>query len=164
MFVYNQGMIKIMPAFRFIPNYFGSDYVKGKTNLTVTFHLPPGIQPDEPRWEKMASSWPGSAEPQTGFDAEDRITYTWQSDQAKHKPINTNLPLLFLQLMFPPRKSILLLPLLLTRLFLSALVFRSSSWLSLDLVSIRLSGDQKNEKCNIFHRRSPSKVMESNVD
>ena len=82
MYVYNQGNDKNYASIRFIPNYFGSDYVKGKTNLTVTFHLPPGINPEEPRWEKMASSWPGSAEPQTGYDGEGRITYSWQSAQA----------------------------------------------------------------------------------
>ncbi len=82
MYVYNQGNDKNYASVRFIPNYFGSEYVKGNTNLTVNFHLPAGIKPEEPRWEKMASSWPGNAEPATGYDSEGRITYTWQSDKA----------------------------------------------------------------------------------
>lgn len=82
MYTYNQGNDKNYASVRLIPNYFGSEYVKGNTDLTVTFHLPPGIKPEEPRWEKMASNWPGAAEPQTGFDSEGRITYTWQSSNA----------------------------------------------------------------------------------
>ena len=82
MFVYSNDQDKNYASIRLIPNYFGSQYVNGTTNLKVTFHLPPGIQPEEPRWEKMASGWPGNAEPETGFDSEDRITYTWQSTSA----------------------------------------------------------------------------------
>lgn len=82
MYTYSQGNDKNYASVRFIPNYFGSEYVKGSTNLSVTFHLPPGIKPEEPRWEKMASNWPGSTEPQTGYDTEGRITYTWQSNNA----------------------------------------------------------------------------------
>ena len=81
-YVYSNSQDKNYASIRLIPNYFGSQYVKGTTNLKVTFHLPPGIQPAEPRWEKMASGWPGNAEPETGFDAENRITYTWQSSGA----------------------------------------------------------------------------------
>jgi len=33
----------------FAPTYFGSQYVTGNTNVTVVFHLPPGVQPDEPK-------------------------------------------------------------------------------------------------------------------
>ena len=29
----------------FAPTYFGSQYVSGNTDLTVTFHLPPGVKP-----------------------------------------------------------------------------------------------------------------------
>lgn len=61
----------------FGPTWFGSQYVKGTTDLTVTFHLPPGIKPEEPRWHEAPSGFP--AEPQTGFDAKGNITYTWNS-------------------------------------------------------------------------------------
>jgi hypothetical protein len=82
MYVYSNDQDKNYASVRLIPNYFGSQYVNGATNLKVTFHLPAGIQPEEPRWEKMASGWPGNAEPETGFDTENRITYTWQSTGA----------------------------------------------------------------------------------
>jgi len=34
----------------FIPNYFGSEFVFGASDITVVYHLPPGVQPAEPRW------------------------------------------------------------------------------------------------------------------
>jgi hypothetical protein len=65
----------------FAPTYFGSQYVTGDTDMTVTFHLPPGVQPEEPRYHP-AQNWPGAAEPQTGVDDQGRITYTWQASGA----------------------------------------------------------------------------------
>jgi len=64
----------------FIPTYFGSQFVTGSTNLTITCHFPPGVQSSEPRWHNAPSGFP--SEPQTGFDSEGRITYTWQSTNA----------------------------------------------------------------------------------
>jgi hypothetical protein len=54
--------------------------ITGSTDITVTYHLPPGIQPEEPRWHAAPSGFP--SEPQTGFDAQDRITYTWRNPNA----------------------------------------------------------------------------------
>ncbi|MBV6397236.1 MAG: hypothetical protein HFACDABA_02844 [Anaerolineales bacterium] len=59
----------------FAPTYFGSQYVKGATDYSVTFHLPPGVQPEEPRWHAAPSGFP--SEPQTGFDELGSVTYTW---------------------------------------------------------------------------------------
>ena len=59
----------------FSTTWFGSEYVTGKTNTTITFHLPAGVQPDEPRWHTPAKGFP--SEPITGFDADGRITYSW---------------------------------------------------------------------------------------
>jgi hypothetical protein len=64
----------------FIPTYFGSDFVEGATDLTVTFHLPPGVKPDEPKWHSAPSGFPD--QPQTGFDDQGRITYTWNDPEA----------------------------------------------------------------------------------
>jgi hypothetical protein len=64
----------------FAPLYFQSDVVTGNTDITVTYHLPPGVQPEEPKWHSAPSGFP--SEPQTGFDSEDRITYTWQNANA----------------------------------------------------------------------------------
>lgn len=79
MYIYNEGENQNYASVRFIPNYFGSEYVKGTTDLMVTFHLPPGIMPEEPRWEQMGSNWPGNPDPETGIDADDRVYYSWQS-------------------------------------------------------------------------------------
>ncbi len=61
----------------FAPMTFGKDFVHGNTNLTVVYHLPPGVQPEEPRWHQSPSGWP--PEPETGFDDQGRITYTWRN-------------------------------------------------------------------------------------
>lgn len=64
----------------FAPTWFGSQYVSGTTDLTMTFHLPPNMDPEEPRWHEAPEGFP--AEPQTGFDDNGRITYTWYSPAA----------------------------------------------------------------------------------
>jgi len=66
----------------FSPTYFGSQYVHGNTDLTVIFHLPPGVQSSEPKYHLAKGGWPGAAEPVPGFDADGRITYTWKSAEA----------------------------------------------------------------------------------
>jgi hypothetical protein len=65
----------------FIPTYFGSQYVVGSTDFTVEFHLPPGVQPQEPRYHP-AQNWPGSAEPSPSLDSDGRVTYTWSDPNA----------------------------------------------------------------------------------
>ncbi len=64
----------------FAPLYFQSSVITGTTDITVTYHLPPGVQPEEPRWHSAPSGFP--SEPQTGFDADGRITYTWRNVSA----------------------------------------------------------------------------------
>lgn len=64
----------------FAPSYFGSEYVTGTTDITVTFHLPPGIEPDEPRWHDAPSGF--SSSPITSRDTLGQITYTWRNPAA----------------------------------------------------------------------------------
>ena len=64
----------------FSPLYFQSSVITGKTDITVTYHLPPGVQENEPRWHSAPSGFP--SEPQAGFDADNRITYTWRNQNA----------------------------------------------------------------------------------
>lgn len=64
----------------FAPLYYQSSVITGSTDITVTYHLPPGVQPEEPRWHSAPSGFP--SEPQTGFDSEERVTYTWQNANA----------------------------------------------------------------------------------
>jgi len=71
----------------FNPNYFDSQYVYGSTNMTVRFHLPPGVQPAEPRWHSAPSGFP--SEPVTGFDDQGNITYTWQNQNASGSEVYT---------------------------------------------------------------------------
>jgi hypothetical protein len=64
----------------FAPTYFGSQYVVGNTDLSVTFHLPPGVKPNEPRWHSAPDGFP--SQPQTGIDSQSRVTYTWEAISA----------------------------------------------------------------------------------
>ncbi len=41
----------------FEPTYFGSQYVEGTTDITVIFHLPPGVEPEEPRWHSSPTGF-----------------------------------------------------------------------------------------------------------
>ncbi len=65
----------------FSPTWFGTDYVSGNTNMEVNFHLPPGVEPDEPRWHSSPSGgWP--EQPETSLDDQGRVTYTWRNPDA----------------------------------------------------------------------------------
>jgi hypothetical protein len=64
----------------FSPLYFQSNVVTGNTDIIVIYHLPPNVQPNEPRWHSAPSGFP--SQPQTGFDSQGRITYTWHNPNA----------------------------------------------------------------------------------
>ena len=64
----------------FSPTWFGSQYVYGSTDLTMVYHLPPGVQHTEPRWHSSPSGFPES--PATGVDSAERVTYTWRNPEA----------------------------------------------------------------------------------
>jgi hypothetical protein len=66
----------------FSPTYFNTKFVHGSTDLTVVFHLPPGVQPGEARYHPASSNWPGDAAPAIGQDAQGNVTYTWHSTGA----------------------------------------------------------------------------------
>jgi hypothetical protein len=69
-------------SFEFTPSWFGSQYAQGPTDMTVTFYLPPGIQPDEPIYYTPSNNWPGPDEPESAITDQDRIYYSWSSNQA----------------------------------------------------------------------------------
>jgi hypothetical protein len=52
------------------------------TDLTVVFHLPPDMQPGEPRYHTPEGGWPGNDAPQAAYDNQNRVTYTWHSAEA----------------------------------------------------------------------------------
>ncbi|MGE5123196.1 MAG: hypothetical protein ACM3H7_01665 [Acidobacteriaceae bacterium] len=64
----------------FYPAYFQSSIITGNTDLTLTYHLPPEVQPNQPKWHSSPSGFP--SQPATGFDADGRITYTWENKNA----------------------------------------------------------------------------------
>ena len=72
---------KSYASFNFEPNYFGSQYVVGQTDETVTVHLPPGIQQNEPVYY-TPKNWPGNGTPQSSYDSANQVTYTWSATNA----------------------------------------------------------------------------------
>ena len=64
----------------FSPLYYQSNVVTGNTDITVIYHLPPGVQPEEPRWHAAPSGFP--SEPEAAHDTNGRITYTWRNPNA----------------------------------------------------------------------------------
>jgi hypothetical protein len=74
--------VKDYASLEFSPTWFGSEYVSGSTRYTVTLLLPPGINPDEPRYHAVRGGWPGASEPQSGYDSEGRVYYQWTADNA----------------------------------------------------------------------------------
>jgi hypothetical protein len=64
----------------FIPNFFDSSLIHDTTETILTYHLPPGVQPEEPRWHEAPPGF--SPEPETGIDPDGRITYTWYSSDS----------------------------------------------------------------------------------
>ena len=67
----------------FSPTWFGSEFVRGKSDITVRFHLPPGVTPEEPRYHLARGGWPCSKEPTASLDTDKGIIYTWQCADAK---------------------------------------------------------------------------------
>lgn len=65
----------------FAPTYFGSDFSTGTTNLSVVFHFPKGVQPDESIYHIPSSSWNWGEEPAMA-KTDQGITYTWHTAQA----------------------------------------------------------------------------------
>ncbi len=64
----------------FAPTWFGDEYVYGTTDLTVVFHLPPGVKPEEPKWHKAPDGFPQT--PETYLDKHGRVVYAWHNPQA----------------------------------------------------------------------------------
>jgi len=65
---------------RFTPNSFEEGTIRGSTDFTVIFHLPPGVQPDEPRWHSSPGGWP--SQPDAYLDDEGRVVYQWNHPSA----------------------------------------------------------------------------------
>jgi hypothetical protein len=68
-------------SFQFSPNWFGSQYVHGNTNATVTLVLPAGLAADEPRYFQ-AKNWPGAVDPVSGYTDKNQVFYRWETPNA----------------------------------------------------------------------------------
>jgi hypothetical protein len=65
---------------QFQNSWFGSEFVSGDTNLTLTIVLPPGMTPEEPRWHPAPGGFPD--EPESGMTEDGRVYYTWNNPEA----------------------------------------------------------------------------------
>lgn len=79
--VYEDSSDANYASVEFAPLYYISSVVHGTTDLTVHFHLPKGVQPEEPRWHRSPSGWPQS-QPDTDLDEEGRVVYVWYNPSA----------------------------------------------------------------------------------
>jgi hypothetical protein len=79
--VYEDSSDEAYASVEFAPLYFISSVVHGVTDLTVRFHLPAGVQPEEPRWHHSPSGWPQD-QPDTYLDEEGRVLYVWYNAAA----------------------------------------------------------------------------------
>lgn len=68
-------------SFNFMPNYFDSEYVSGSTDMTVVLFLPPGLEPDAPRFY-TPTGWPGEDNPESGYTDDGRVFYRWRTTNA----------------------------------------------------------------------------------
>ncbi len=66
----------------FTPNWFDRQFVEGNTDYTVSIYLPPGLQPEQPRYHTPSNNWPGTDEPYSNFDAKGRVYYSWNAIDA----------------------------------------------------------------------------------
>ncbi|MBN2044736.1 MAG: hypothetical protein JW757_06940 [Anaerolineales bacterium] len=64
----------------FSPSWIDSEFVSGTTDISITYHLPPGVTPEEPRWHTPAAGFPET--PYAELDPEGRVTYTWRNPNA----------------------------------------------------------------------------------
>ena len=64
----------------FSPTWFDSRFVDGQSDVSVTFHMPQGVQPMEPRWHQAPPGW--ASEPIIAADQQGRVTYTWRNTKA----------------------------------------------------------------------------------
>ncbi len=71
----------------FAPSYFGSEYVSGSTDMIVTYHLPPGVQPQEPKWHAAPDGFPDT--PIRALDNDGRIIYVWENKTANAYSVYT---------------------------------------------------------------------------
>lgn len=64
----------------FSPTWFDSQFVYGSSDVSVTYHMPPGVQPMEPRWHQAPPGW--ASQPKVSTDDQGRVTYTWRNSRA----------------------------------------------------------------------------------
>jgi len=78
--VYADSQDAAYASTEFSPTWFGSEAHR-TTDMTVRFHLPEGVKPEEPRWHASPSGWP-QEQPDTALDENGRVLYTWRNPTA----------------------------------------------------------------------------------
>jgi hypothetical protein len=69
-------------SIEFSPVWFDSQFTYGSTDMTVRFHMPPGVDSEEPRWHSSPSRWPEDR-PAAEIDSQGRVVYIWSNPSAE---------------------------------------------------------------------------------
>jgi hypothetical protein len=73
--IYQDSQDAEYASLEFSPTWFDSEFVTGATRLEVSFHFPPGVTSEEPRYHD---------EPFTeAYFEDDRVVYTWVKEDAR---------------------------------------------------------------------------------
>jgi hypothetical protein len=62
-------------SFKFSPTWFSSQFARGTTDLAVSIHFPPGVQPDETKWHRREFD-------SHARDDDGNIVFTWHDPAA----------------------------------------------------------------------------------
>ncbi|MFH1445968.1 MAG: hypothetical protein ABIG43_00960, partial [Chloroflexota bacterium] len=82
LFPYDQVDRENYVNFQFSPNWFDSQYDKSSaTKYRTTIILPPGVKDDEGVYY-YPENWPGSDTPEAGITQDDRVYYSWYTENA----------------------------------------------------------------------------------
>jgi hypothetical protein len=73
--IYQDSKDSDYASLEFAPTYFDSELVSGTTRMEVRFHLPPGVQPDEPRYHDREFT--------EAYVEEGRVVYDWVLEDAR---------------------------------------------------------------------------------
>lgn len=79
--LFNDDKDENYASFEFSPVWFGSEYVRGSTSMSVGFIFPPGMTTEEPR-AHIPENWIGVNDPEKGVNPDGRIYYRWSSENA----------------------------------------------------------------------------------
>jgi hypothetical protein len=74
----DQKLSEPYASVQFSPQYFGSQYVYGSTDITVILALPPGLTENDQPTYYNPTNWPGTTDPTQSYYKDGRLYYMWE--------------------------------------------------------------------------------------